>query len=154
MRVSKMLDGVAGLLHEKTGLEVLFDPQPVRQAVPHLRLTFMGAAIEDDAATLSFQVSIIGAGDGPDVFLPKVVGASVALARMFADRESVGFKYFEVEADGGKFRIYLQNSAESSGQFTRTNQDGDETTQWNYAFVEPHVLTVICKSSLLEGEKG
>ena len=64
--MNKILSTTASWLQKKTGLPVLYDPQPLRSAEPHLRLTFMGTEYWGKKTfAAKFQISILGAGDGP-----------------------------------------------------------------------------------------
>ena len=79
-----ILDSAARWLTEKTGLPVLYDPQPLRSAEPHLRLTFMGSEnFGKGAFAVKFQISILGAGDGPGAYLDSIIKASVRLSRLY-----------------------------------------------------------------------
>ena len=130
-----ILDSAARWLTEKTGLPVLYDPQPLRSAEPHLRLTFMGSEnFGKGAFAVKFQISILGAGDGPWAYLDSIIKASVRLSRLYegcADDRNT-----ELVCNGRKIRMTLCSGLVATGSFTANAEKEVETNQWSYVFSE------------------
>lgn len=130
-----ILDSAARWLTEKTGLPVLYDPQPLRSAEPHLRLTFMGSEnFGKGAFAVKFQISILGAGDGPGAYLDSIIKASVRLSRLYegcADDRNT-----ELVCNGRKIRMTLCSGLVATGSFTANTEKEVETNQWSYVFSE------------------
>lgn len=150
------MDTVMDYLKNKTGLPVILDPQPVNSAEPHLRLTFTGATDKgpnDDE--LDFQLSIVGAGDGPDIFLPEIIQASLAVSDLFRgpEEENKGYVDLTFTDDDNlshNIRLYFVDEVSNTGQFIQSSEDG-EVQAWAYVYTEPHVIQVSFKSALRRG---
>ena len=75
--MKEIIDMLKDHLGKETKLKVIMDPQPVKSAEPHLRLTFVGSGNQGAThCVVSFQLTIVGAGDGPEVFLDRIIEAS------------------------------------------------------------------------------
>lgn len=140
----EVLNAAKSYLKEATGLDVLMDPQPLTSSQPHLRLTFIGTGDAGETHDeLHFQISIVGAGDGPDVYLPRVINASLVVADLYRKR-SVDFKVNEAYS----IRIGFPEIVSNSGQFVRQGEDETENSTWAYVYTEPHVVTIDFNRSL------
>lgn len=126
-------------LEKKTGKKVLFDPQPLRTAEPHIRLTFAGSAdLGDDWVQLTFQLGIVGAGDGPEVFLQEIIELSIAVTRLYGCTRSV-----TLNLNGGRsMTIGFPEFATNTGVFQTNDGTMGETVQWAYVYTEPHFITL------------
>ncbi len=142
------LDAVVTWLRQETGYGVIFDPQPIRSAEPHLRLTFMGANHRGGGyVALAFQLSIVGAGDGPEVFLDEIISASVAVAALY-ERCPL---YVDIKLEKGSVRLEFPTVQDMQGTFTQNDGMMGETMQWGYAYVEPHYVMMTMKT--MEGSR-
>ncbi len=140
--IKEILDKTQSELTRLTGLMTVMDPMPVKKAAPHLRLTFMGSGDQGSYDTLNFQLSIVAAGDGPDIYLQKIIEGSLLVHDLF--RCANGKNRVDVSLNGGgSFRIHFKPLAlDNGGQFIENERDENEQTQFRYTFVEPHVITV------------
>lgn len=131
-----------------TGIKVLWDPQPVRAAEPQLRLTYIGSEEKGKGCTrIMFQLSLIGAGDGPDVFLPSLVEASVNLDRVY-NRCTNNSKFIDMDINGKTVRLVFEDSLTASGTFSQNEQKVVETNQWSYLWTEPRYIAIDIKETL------
>lgn len=136
------LDAAIAWLKQETGYGVLFDPQPIRSAEPHLRLTFTGATDRGSGyVSLAFQLSIVGAGDGPEIFLEEIILASAAVAQLYGRCPP----YVDLELKKGSARLDFPAVQNMTGTFTPNDGMMGETMQWAYAYVEPHFVTMTLK---------
>jgi hypothetical protein len=120
------LDLAVAFIAQETGKKVLLDPQPLRTAEPHLRLTFVGATEQGDGyVTLSFQLGIVGAGDGPEVFLEEIINSSVAVMRLYGCKR---FKDLRLTT-GNTARLAFPDVMSNSGQFAQNEGTMGETVQ-------------------------
>lgn len=125
-------------LEQQTGKKVLFDPQPIRSAEPHLRLTFAGA--EDRGSTwvqLTFQLGIVGAGDGPDIFLQEIIDLSIAVSRLYSCAKST-----TISRGLRTVTIGFPEFSSNTGVFQMNDGAFGETVQWAYVYAEPHWITL------------
>lgn len=144
-----ILDSAARWLTEKTGLPVLYDPQPLRSAEPHLRLTFMGSEkFGENTFAAKFQISILGAGDGPGTYLSSMIKASAKLSRLYdgcADDRNTEFV-----CNGQKIRMTLCSGLVATGSFTANAEKEVETNQWSYVFSEPRQMELYIPMEAIE----
>lgn len=137
-----LMKAVESKLEALTGLKILWDPQPVRSAEPSLRLTFIGSEEKGvDCTRISFQLSLIGAGDGPDVFLPSLVAASVNLDRLYNGCIN-GKQFIDIEAEGVRSRMCFETGLTASGTFSQNDAKVIETNQWSYLWTEPRYIAL------------
>lgn len=134
-----ILDAVAHWLQKNTGLPVLYDPQPLKSAEPHLRLTFIGTeGWGKNTFSANFQLTIIGAGDGPGAYLDSIIKASVKLSRLYDgcayERNS------ELLCAGHTVRMTLCSGLAATGSFQANAEKEVETQQWSYVFSEARQL--------------
>ena len=123
------LDLAAAYIEKQTMRKVRLDPQPLRTAEPHLRLTFVGAVDNGSGyIVLSFQLGIVGAGDGPEVFLEEIIKSSIAVNRLYGCK-----KYEDLRlSNGNVVRIAFPDVMNNSGQFIQNDGTMGETMQWAY----------------------
>ncbi len=139
------LDLAKDYIEKETLRKVLLDPQPLRTAEPHLRLTFVGATDQGDGyVTLSFQLGIVGAGDGPEVFLEEIIKSSVAVMRLYGCRRCKDLAL----STGRTARLAFPDVMNNSGQFAQNDGTMGETVQWAYVYSEPHFVTLTLKWTL------
>lgn len=139
------LDLAVAYIEKQTKRRVLLDPQPLRTAEPHLRLTFVGAADNGSGyVALSFQLGIVGAGDGPDVFLEEIVKSSIAVTRLYGCKRYEDLRL----SNGNAARLAFPDVMNNSGQFIQNDGTMGETTQWAYVYSEPHFVTLTLKWTL------
>ena len=141
-----ILDTFTKTLKVELGIEVLLDPQPVGIAAPHARLTFTGGNTAESYCELAFQISVVGAGDGPGYFLEHVILASIAIQRLAGKRNPHvhRFDYGSVEC-----RYSVDGIANAVGQFSQNDREENEQTQFAYTYVEPHVVSLRFPKSLI-----
>lgn len=152
--IQQILDAAALYLESETGAKVLYDPQPVRKAEPHIRLTYMGAEDKGIGAfCLNFQLSLVGAGDGPGVYLAKIIELSLKLTDLYnpcRHRQDVSIPL----KDGGYVKLLLISSGvQATGVFSQNEQTQVETAQWNYLFTESRYISIEVPE-LAQGDKG
>lgn len=146
--LKKILDQMSSLLEAETGLSVLFDPQPVKVAAPSLRLVFLGSeGFGVKATMLKWQIALIGAGDGPDVYLPAVMAASLRLERLYD--KCKGPQFIDFNVDGVSLRMCFVAALEATGSFSVNENKIVETGQWSYLWTEPKYLSVTVPDELL-----
>ena len=134
-----LMKEVEKTLEDLTGLKVLWDPQPVRTAEPMLRLTFMGTEEKGAGCTrVKFQLSLLGAGDGPDVYLPALIEASIRLDRIY---NPCIHKMQYIDIDTGT-RLVFETYLTTSGTFSQNEQKVIETNQWSYLWTEPRYVAI------------
>lgn len=137
--VSDVLEAARKWLEERTGLKVVWDPQPVKTAQPHLRLTYTGCDDQGEGHDrLTFQASILGAGSGPGKFLESVIEASLAINDLYKDCGC----HADIEVKGLKARLSFPHIASSNGQFVQNDPTETETSTWAYIWQEPRVFTL------------
>ena len=147
--LKKVFDAASAALEDLTGLPVLFDPQPVRTARPSLRLTYQGSDSGGvGAMVLKWQLSIVGAGDGPEVYLTSVVRASLALQSMYDKCRSKGWTDLDVAGVGIGVRMSFVTGLEVTGSFSQNEMKVVETGQWSYLWTEPKYLTICIPDSV------
>lgn len=149
--LKRILDEAAAALSQRVGLSVLYDPQPVRTGEPSLRLTYMGS--EDGGRghmVLKWLVSLTGAGDGPDVYLPRVIGASLRLESLYDRCRSLGF--IDLDVDGTKARMSFVAGLVATGSFSQNEMKVVETGQWSYLWTEPKYISISIPDSVWEKE--
>jgi len=128
---------LSDFLKEKTGLGVFVEPQPVTLFEPHIRVMFMGFGFEGVGDLTGYEterlctlrmdclLTLTAMGDGPDVFLDKVIESSFKLNRLFERPFSIttvdGYgitvvgkskgqrQFFKNEEEGKKPYIYEEN---------------------------------------------
>ena len=150
--MKRILDRVSSILSKETGLKVIYDPQPVRNAEPHIRLTFMGTEpMGIDTDRIIFQLSLIGAGDGPDVFLPSLIKGSLRIERLYDNCEGPRYRDFDISGFG--FRISFVEGVSPQGSFSQNEMAIVETNQWTYLWNEPRFMTISVPSAFWEKEK-
>lgn len=146
--MNKILSTTALWLQMKTGLPVLYDPQPLRSAEPHLRLTFMGTeSWGKKTFAAKFQISILGAGDGPGTYLDAIIKASARLSALYegcADDRNA-----ELDCGGRKIMVTLCSGLAATGTFTANAEKEVETNQWSYAFTETRQLQIAIPMEVL-----
>ena len=138
-------------LGKETKLKVIMDPQPVKSAEPHLRLTFVGSGNQGAThCVVSFQLTIVGAGDGPEVFLDRIIEASLAVSDLYNSDLHEGKRYADIKLTSGRgsFRVNFPDTINNSGQFVQNDSTETETTTWAYVYTEPHVMDVVFKRAL------
>lgn len=152
--MKRILEAVEAWFREETGLLTLWDPQPVRIAEPQIRLTFMGSEeFGGGAELLKFQLSLTGAGDGPSVFLPEVIKASVRISRLYNQCERK--PYTDLDIDGKRIRMsFVNEGLTPSGTFTENEYAAAETNQWSYLWTEPRYMTITLPESFWEEGDG
>ncbi|MFA7108378.1 MAG: hypothetical protein WC162_04470 [Sphaerochaetaceae bacterium] len=139
--IKAILDDVKNYLAQTLGSTVIYDPQPVKQAEPHVRLTFMGSGNQGSLDTLAFQLTLVAAGDGPEVFLEELITLSLKVQDLFSGLNGQGTK--DIVKDGRSTRVTfkaLENTG--SGQFVENEKEDNEQTLFHYTFVEPHIITL------------
>lgn len=149
--MKEILETVRGYLSRQTQLKVIMDPQPVKSAEPHLRLTFVGSSNQGAThCVVSFQLSIVGAGDGPEVFLDRIIEASLAVSDLYNSTLHDGRRYEDIKLASGRgtFRVNFPDTINNSGQFVQNDGIETETSTWAYVYAEPHVLDVTFKRAL------
>lgn len=130
---------------------VLMDPQPVHSGQPHLRLTYQGSeGIGKDVSVLKWQLSLTGAGDGPEVYLAAVVRASLALEAMYDPCK--GRQYIDLDVGGESVRMSMVTGLQATGGFAQNELKIVETGQWSYLWTEPKWLAVSIPDRLWEEE--
>lgn len=143
-RMQKLLDAVEKSLSSKVGTKVIFDPQPVRNAEPHLRLTYMGASENGVASTrLNFQLSLVGAGDGPGVYLAKVIELSMQVARLY--NRCMHEQSWTIQVDDHEVirLLLLTDGVQATGAFSQNEQKQVETNTWSYLFTEGRYIGIV-----------
>nr|WP_319520986.1 hypothetical protein [uncultured Sphaerochaeta sp.] len=141
-----MIEGILEVsraaMEEKLGLTVVYDPMPAQKAEPHVRLTFMGTGDQGAYDVLSFQLTVVAAGDGPDFFVPALVQASLKVHDLFSG--SNGKDRMDVPLAGGSAaRIQFKPmTLPNGGQFIENEREDTERNQFRYTYVEPHVVTI------------
>lgn len=140
--INEILEKARAAIEEKIGSTVIYDPTPVQRAEPHLRLVYMGAGDQGSLDVLSFQLNVVGAGDGPDYFLPELVATSLKVHDLF--NGSNGRDRLDVPlAQGQVARIQFKPiSLPNGGQFAENDREDTERNQFRYTYVEPHVVTI------------
>lgn len=149
MNYQKMRETFQAWIEDNYKLKVLWDPMPVSIAEPHVRLTFMGAEeMGAEQIDLKFALSIVGAGDGPDVFLDQLISTSIKVQNMF-NKCLNSVEYVDLETDEGeKFRVTYEGGTSGAGQFAQNEEYLTERKQWNYVYTEPHYIIFDFKQSL------
>lgn len=143
--MKEALDALIRYLEEHTGRKVLQDPQPLRSAEPHIRLTYTGCTDQGSGyVELSFQLAILGAGDGPDVFLDEIIKTSIAVMRLYGCKP-----YEDIKLTKGSVRIAFPDVMNNTGQFVNNDGTMGETVQWAYVYSEPHYITLTLKETLV-----
>lgn len=151
MALKKVFEAMCSALTARTGLMVLMDPQPVHSGQPHLRLTYQGSeGIGKDVSGLKWQLSLTGAGDGPEVYLVAVVRASLALEAMYDPCK--GRQYIDLDVDGESVRMSMVTGLQATGGFAQNEMKIVETGQWSYLWTEPKWLAVSIPDRLWEEE--
>lgn len=141
MSLKEMMDQVKQILKDKSGLDVVFDPQPVRTAAPSLRLTYLGSEHYGIGhSLLKWQLSLIGAGDGPDVYLSSVIAASLRLEALY-DR-CKGAQHIDFPVGKYTARLCFEETVTPTGSFSQNGEKIVETGQWTYLWTEPRYITV------------
>ncbi|AEC02035.1 hypothetical protein [Parasphaerochaeta coccoides] len=141
--IQKIRDAFAIWFKEKTGIAVLYDPQPVTSAEPAIRMVFTGASEQGASRdVLTFQFTIVGSGDGPDFFLASIIEVSLKVQDVMNDGLEGGRRYFDIDVPGRteKVRVTFTGISDSTGSFTQNEFEETETRQWRYTYVEPHVV--------------
>lgn len=141
--IGEILRRAQEYLSQKLEALVIYDPQPVQQAEPHVRLTFTGSGDQGSLSTINFQLSLVAAGDGPDVFLEELVKLSLRIHDLFSPNNGKGIQ--DVFNSSGKqpLRIFFKPLANTSnGQFIENERTDSERNQFHYTYVEPHVITI------------
>jgi hypothetical protein len=139
--MKEILEAFEEWAKKKTGLPVLFDPQPVRSAEPHIRLTFTGSGEAGKSYdVLTFQLTIVGAGDGPEVFLDSIITASLAVQDLYNRELNNSQVDIVLPNNRGSFRVSFPDVINSTGQFIQNDGSGGETGKWDYIYTEPHVV--------------
>jgi len=128
---------LADFLKEKAGIGVFVEPQPITLSEPHIRVMFAGFEFSgvgditgyetERLCTLKMEcvLTLTAMGDGPDVFLDKVIEASFKLSKLFerpfSIRTADGYgitvvaksrgqrQFFKNEEEGKKPYIYEEN---------------------------------------------
>lgn len=147
-QVSTMLDAFQDYMASEYGIKVMYDPQPVSVAEPHLRLAFTGAEENGAFDKLRFQGSVVGSGDGPDVFLPAVIGMSMRVQDIWSACRNDGRRWKEIPTSAGVLRILFQSVQNGSGQFVQNETYESEVRQWAYTYAEPHVVVLEFKKEM------
>ena len=149
--MKEILDAVREHLRQATNLKVIMDPQPIKSAEPHLRLTFVGSGNRGASdCVVSFQLTIVGAGDGPEVFLDHIIGASLAVNDLYNADLHEGRRYADIKLISGRgsFRVNFPDTINNSGQFVQNDGTDTEVSIWAYVYTEPHVMDVVFKRAL------
>ncbi len=147
----EVLDAVTAHLKKETGMKVIMDPQPIKSAEPHLRLTFVGSGnLGASHCVVSFQLTIVGAGDGPEVFLDRIIEASLAVGDLYNKELHEGRLYVDLQlaSSRGVIRANFPDTINNSGQFVQNDNIEGETSAWAYVYTEPHVMDVVFKRAL------
>lgn len=145
--MKNVLDAVKKKIKELTGgAPVMFDPQPVQIAEPHVRLTYVGCGDQGEQYdVLRFQLNIVAAGDGPDVFLPSLIELSLRIHDIF-QKESV----YTFALNQDDCRLYIRSSVNAAGQFIQNEQEESERSQFRYTYAEPHMVEVAFPKNIRE----
>lgn len=149
--MKEIIDMLKGYLKQETKLKVIMDPQPIKGAEPHLRLTFVGSGNQGAShCTVSFQLTIVGAGDGPEVFLDRIIEASLAVSDLYNSDMHEGRRYADIKLVSGRgsFRVNFPDTINNSGQFVQNDSIEGETSVWAYVYTEPHVIDVVFNRAL------
>jgi hypothetical protein len=139
--ISAILDEVkstlSGLLD---GALVMYDPQPISKAEPHVRLTYTGTSDAGDVYdSVHFTLSIVAAGDGPKVFLNNLIYLSLKVHQLFAED---GGSSRTMKVSGKECRLYIRKQLTGDGQFIQNEENESERTQFRYTYVEPYYIEV------------
>ena len=147
--MKRVLEAVAKQLTQETKLKVLFDPQPVKSAEPHLRLTYIGSqSYGPDSEGFDFQLSLVGSGDGPDVFLPALLTASAKLDSLYDKCEGPLFRDLKIDSTT-YVRMTFVTGLIATGSFTQNEMKIVETNQWSYLWQEPRQMTLVVPKDYL-----
>lgn len=151
--MKRVLEAIEIELKQVSGLPILFDPQPVKNSEPHLRLTYMGAEPWGKGyMMMKWQLSVTGAGDGPDVYLPEVLAASLRLEALY---DKCRHQALHRDISIGKHIARMSFVAEGlapSGSFSQNEMKVVETGQWSYLFTESRYITVTIPDEFWEKE--
>jgi hypothetical protein len=119
---------LADYLQKRTSLPIIIEPQPVSLSEPHIRLMYTGIDIESGPDITGYNteklytlkmdllVTLTAEGDGPDVFLDKIVAASFALSRVFENAFCIG----TCNGNG----ISVNGNRRPGGQFFKNEEEG------------------------------
>lgn len=136
--IQDILESARTTLERLLSATVIYDPQPVKDAEPHVRLTFTGSGNQGSLDTISFQLSVVASGDGPDVFLRELVLLSLRVQDLFNRTLS---RIDLTLGDGSVARLFFKPLATgSAGQFVENENDTER--RWRYTYVEAHIITV------------
>jgi hypothetical protein len=141
-QISAVLKAFESYMASEHNMKVLYDPQPIVMAEPHVRLTFVGADENGAFDRLLFQASLVGSGDGPDVFLPALIGMSMRIQDIWSSCRNDGKRWKEIPGDGGTVRIQFKPVQNGSGQFIQNEIQEGEARQWAYTYTEPHMVVL------------
>lgn len=115
-------------LKEKTGLQVIVEPQPVNLSEPHVRIMYTGIDIDSGpdisgyfveklhTLKISLLLTLTAYGDGPDKFLDSVINSSFALKKVFDSAFSI--------RTVGSYGITVEGKKRPGGQFFRNEEEG------------------------------
>ena len=144
-------------LEKKVGVTTLLEPQPVKLHEPHLRLNPTGFSFrregkadvgENVLRTVQFDllVSLEAYGDGPDVFLNRVLAASFKLNLFFEDLKSIPFmpsgadvlenKGIAVSGNTVPGHMAIKGERKPGGQFFQNEKEkeGDKPFMFSESF--------------------
>lgn len=139
--ISLVLNEVKSTLSQLLGgALVMYDPQPISKAEPHVRLTYTGTSDAGDLYdSIHFSLSIVAAGDGPDVFLSYLINLSLKAHQLFAEH---GGNSRTIEVAGKECKLYIRKQLTGDGQFLQNEETENERTQFRYTYVEPYYVEV------------
>ncbi|HOP33233.1 MAG TPA: hypothetical protein PKU94_07655 [Candidatus Hydrothermia bacterium] len=119
---------LSDFLKERTQLPVFIEPQPITVFEPHIRVMFAGFDFEGVGDLTGYDIerlctlkmdcllTLTAMGDGPDVFLDKVVDASFRLNRLFE-------RPFSIQTVDG-YGITVQGKSRGQRQFFKNEEEG------------------------------
>lgn len=141
MRIEEVLDAAALEIGRLLDCKTIYDPQPVRSAEPHARLTFMGSSPNGVGSTIIyFQLSLVGAGDGPGTYLARLIELSMRVSDLYNNCNTSRV----IDLENGSARLLLIDEAiQANGVFTQNDQKMVETNQWNYLFTEGRYIGIV-----------
>lgn len=121
-------------IRDKTGVEVFLEPFIEELAEPHLLISFTGWEFESQGDVKTGEAKVYTAclkgiarleayGDGPDIFLPSILGASWRLNKLFESPFTVKF----VEKASGGVTV---KATSLGGRITPLGEEGTKPFQY------------------------
>lgn len=149
--MKELLRLVECFIERETGLKVLLDPQPIKIAEPHIRLTFSGTENWGlRGKRLLFQISILGAGDGPEAFIEKAIIATLKLDDLYDACNGGTSK--TLKYNNNCIAVGFVNVADATASLTQNENRIVETGQWSYVYTATRYLGITIPDSIWKGE--